>query len=402
MNRYSWSLYALVAVVLTASPTNAQVTVTVGPDQTYTTIGSAIADQVKVPNGSRIEVLPGSYPEAIVLQRPLAVVGTGGSASTTLDGTAIGGIAVTVSNVNGVEVTGFTIDGFAGALNANSAVKAGVINDIVVTGHSTYPISIYPEFVDDVVPGVTLTQEGSFDAVRILPLPSILDSVTWPLLQSGFCYVFASAVWIQDADAPILTIESGNVVKIPSSGFISIGGPNPGSLGALVADGVLFTSIHDDGVQNTGDTSGDGPTGITAANRWANISINRFGFANTVIENCTINHGGKLLGAVTVLGGDPIVRSNVFLDNRLCLFVDDNTIGTFIESNSFEIVTENAEFSSVSISAKSVEEILTNNNTFAFPLSGSYNAIGVNASNLDVSTTWPLPSGMVYACFVSA
>ena len=90
-------------------------TLTVGPEQTYSTIGDAIT---AASMGDTIRVYAGTYNENVVINKKISLIGNG-SANTTINGGGSGDVVNITAN--GVNIIGFTIT------NSSSTGYAGII-----------------------------------------------------------------------------------------------------------------------------------------------------------------------------------------------------------------------------------------------------------------------------------
>ena len=155
---------------------------------------------------------------------------------------------------------------------------------------------------------VVIIQEGTVD-----------QSTTWPwpissIAPDKFTYLVAThhQVNVHGNAAPVLTLQPGTVIKhFGGNTFWSIGESGPGG---LVADGVLFTSAHDDTLG-----SADGVAGTPAAGNWNSI---RFG-ADAVVDSialrgCEFRYAGiatpgsENFGMVNIDGVPVVVEDCVF------------------------------------------------------------------------------------------
>ncbi len=216
---------------------------------------------------------------------------------------------------------------------------------------------------------------------------TITESTTWPTLPAGFCYYLDWAtVNVRGTSGPVLTIASGTIVKNTYSRF-EIGSAS--EAGGLVADNVIFTSIHDD---EGGDTNG-GATAPSAGN-WQRVDFNAMARADScLLTNCEFRYGGNGTGVIHVAGSDPTITGSVFTDNAGCINLTTSPSGAAgITGNTFN---QGAHYP-VHTPLDCLDNLVFAN-TIVPRGDGSLNGIGIKNSTVSESWTLPvLPHGFHY------
>jgi hypothetical protein len=124
-------------------------------------------------------------------------------------------------------------------------------------------------------------------------------------------YVFNSYFTIQAGGT--MEIASGNIVKIPDGGNITVNG----TLKAVAGMGkkIYFTSYRDDNLG--GDSNANGTANVPSASNWTYILFNPSSVdAQCVMKRCSVSFGGgSYYGAVTMENASPTVDSCEFSNN---------------------------------------------------------------------------------------
>ncbi len=128
---------------------------------------------------------------------------------------------------------------------------------------------------------------------------TVSESWTLPVLPHGFHYFLDWAtITVRGPSAPVLTIPSGTIVKMAFSRFEIA---STTEAGGLVADDVIFTSIHDD---VGGDTNG-GAT-LPAPGNWQRLDFNAMALADScLMRDCTFRYGGNGNGMIEANNASP-------------------------------------------------------------------------------------------------
>src|SRR5439155_23426986 len=106
---------------------------------------------------------------------------------------------------------------------------------------------------------------ADFNAIE-LSQETVDQDVTLPAPAAPFCYVVRGEIAVEGAAGPRWTIATGTVMKLGLAGNLVVGA---NAAGRLLADGVVFTSIDDD---TLGDTGGDGAT-AGGPGQWRAINV---------------------------------------------------------------------------------------------------------------------------------
>jgi|GEM_PF-2126419 len=340
-------------------------------------------------------------------------------------------IGLRVNNSNPV-ISDNTIDG---STHYGLWLDIGTINHYVsgntVTNGAHWQAVLDPMAVEMFVSRNTieLNSNGKHNGVYVLE-GEITQSTSWPLLPPGMVYYLLGGTYshgldytvkIEGAGNPELTIETGNVVKLPAPShpyghdreqFLQVGVVLPGRLNA---QGVYFTASTDD--ELGGDSNGDGLS-FGSPGYWSAIYLGGES-GGSVIRDCTIRFGGNSSynaadAAVYVLSSSPTIDACNFSDNRTSIRVvggnptiSENLVdgctsyGMWLDipvvSHSVSGNTiQNCDNFPALVDPMAVENLILNNTIHANP-SGSFNAIRIHEGVVAQSTTWPaLPSGFVY------
>jgi len=146
------------------------------------------------------------------------------------------------------------------------------------------------------VPSATAT----FNAYELIPGTVDVD-VDLPAPALPFCYLTKGIMTIGDASDPALTLASGTVVKLGPLGELQVGGI---ASGRLEAEGVIFTSVADD---TLGDTGGDGPTSGEPG-QWRTIQFLDHD-SGSILRCSTIRHGGGSIAGLVVRKSSPLIQN---------------------------------------------------------------------------------------------
>ena len=179
-----------------------------------------------------------------------------------------------------------------------------------VTGNTVLPQVRYAAFlaggaVKNVVEQNAFTPrpDGRFNAVMINS-SFITQSTTWPVPPNDFVYAMdwgegGDVVVIAGPSAPVLTMLPGTVFKL--LGYADVQAGYNGDPGGIVADSVVFTSLHDD---VGGDTDGS-PAPPQPAN-WERVRLTVDALSDSCIfTRCEFRYGGKIS-----FGVDDVVRAD--------------------------------------------------------------------------------------------
>jgi len=349
-----------------------------------TTIGACLA---LAADGDTVEVLSGTYPESLSINKSVIVRSAAGSASTVVAGPDTTADVVTVSK-NGVRLEGLTLQGGREGLAVGGAIGDLTVSDVTIQETHDYPVRLPPILVPSVVPELDLVPHigGTHDAIVVLG-GSVLQSATWPVPPAEFVYYYVGDLTIAGASSPVLRLQAGTILKTFGSPSIGVGGG--GLPGGLIADQVLFTSVRDD---SGGDT--DGISTAPAPANWEFVHLTADALSDScVLTGCQFRYGGGTVdGAVIVQGINPTIDSCTFLSNRYALDVRSPAPGTKITNNT----VGQQETYPLKTWAGAVPNVVSGN-TFVPRVDGKNNAFVITGSTLLQSATWPVPpAGFVY------
>ena len=143
---------------------------------------------------------------------------------------------------------------------------------------------------------------AAFNAIELTP-ETIDQDVTLPAPAAPFCYVVRGEIAVEGASGPRWTIATGTVMKLGLAGNLVVGA---NAAGRLLADGVVFTSIDDD---TLGDTGGDGAT-AGGPGQWR--AINVYDHDTGSVLRCSIlRYGGSSDAELVIVNSSPLVHNCV-------------------------------------------------------------------------------------------
>ena len=143
---------------------------------------------------------------------------------------------------------------------------------------------------------------AAFNAIELAP-ETIDQDVTLPAPAAPFCYVVRGEIAVEGAAGPRWTIATGTVMKLGLAGNLVVGA---NAAGRLLADGVVFTSIDDD---TLGDTGGDGAT-AGGPGQWR--AINVYDHDTGSVLRCSIlRYGGSSDAELVIVNSSPLVHNCV-------------------------------------------------------------------------------------------
>ena len=396
-----------IVLILTSSPSSGATIIV--PDDAAD-IQSAIDLAVL---GDVVQVRPNTYAENITIDKAIRVESTDGSALTTINGpiTTTGAVTITA---DGADLVGFTLTGGRYAIDVTGGVLNLAISDVILESTGTYHAYAPPSVIEALVNGVTLVPRGDDKNAIYLRGGTLANDSTWPALPADFCYYLNSVlVKVEGAAQPVLTLESGTVIKLANNGEIYVG---VGTFGGMVANNTIFTSYADDSVG--GDTTGDGSASVPNWSQWRRVYIGSNALpASTTFTNCEFRYGGQdsvdmvdlrspatLTGctffnsyqaAMSVVGASPTVTGCTFEANYIGLEMSGVASAATISGNTLNHDGANSEHLIYSV-ADCVEDIMTQN-TLLPRADGKKNRLRIKASTLTTSATWPAPpAGFVY------
>ncbi len=286
-------------------------------------------------------------------------------------------------------VSGCTFSDNYYSLYITSSPTAGAnLTGNTINQGASRPIFTRLEYVDNLVFGNTINPraDGVYNGIHI-QTSTISESWTMPDLPHDFLYYITDAtIYVRGASGPVLTIPSGQIVKLWSTRF-EIGSTT--EAGGLMADGVIFTSIRDD---EGGDT--DGVTSTPGAANWQRIEFKAMARADSSrLTNCELRYGGSGSGVLRVGGSDPTVSGCTFSDNNYSLYITSSpTAGANLTGNT---INQGAVFP-IHTPLQYVENLALGN-TINPRADGVYNGISIAGSTVSESLTLPqLPLGFVY------
>ena len=402
-------LWALMAFGVLFSSNNLQAAVHVASPG-----GDSISQCISVSAvGDTINIEAGLYNESVIINKAVTLVGLAGSSNTTLTGPN-SDLNVMSVLVDGVNISGLTIEGGRYGLAIASPVTQIQLSDCVLSETGSYQLQLPPGLVSEVVADVTLVPHtsGQLDAV-LIHTGSITSSTTWQPLPGDMVYYLNTAtVTVAGASNPVLNIAPGAVIKNWRSSIVV--GLSIGSPGGLMADNVIFTSIHDDSMG--GDTSGD--DGVSSHGSWYGIKFQAGATEESCqLTNCDIRYGGRFNHALWATGGGSFNASNCnFLTNTNSIRIEGDVepvitnctlapngdgITVYEPSTSASItnctITQDSGYP-VNLPLQMVDSFLNlQGNSYVPNGDNTWNAVGITNSTITESLTLSvLPHDFVY------
>ena len=376
-------LFAL-AVLLNASADATTITVDMAGSGDFVVIDDALSAAAV---GDTVLVLPGYYNRSLLVDKALTLRSSAGSVVTTIAGPSSNVESVHVT-ADGVVFEGFTITAGRRGLDVDAGVTDFAVSDITIEETGAIPVRLPVNLIPEIVPQLNLVMHFSnvFDAVGV-HTGTITSSTTWPVLPAGFVYFLDWAtVTIADSSGPVLTIPSGEIIKMTYSRFEV--GSNTQS-GGLVADSVIFTSIADDiGGNTNGSTYAPGP------GDWQRLDFNAMARADScLITNCEFRYGGNGAGVVQVAGSDPTVSGCTFSENTCSLYIESSpTFGANLAGNTLN----QGNWRPIHTPLDCIDNVVFGN-TIVPRVDGMWNGIDIASSTITESWTLPtLPHGFLY------
>ncbi len=292
----------------------------------FPTIGEAVA---AAQDGDTVLVEPGTYDEALIIEKDITIEGTGSAPRQTL-------IAVPSDAPQLLEEVRPLHDAVAGyeapphpAAGLQLLDSAAVLRNLQIVGQDD-GVAVFVHGGSPTFEDVVVRQAGELDTNRVLAGSLFVDGASTPTISNGQLW---HRVQIDDASTVAFTdalLQYGKVVVQGDSRLLLSGGTvfardiQPITIVDGAAATITGTEFHRGGVDVVGG-EGDGTTAVIEDSSFA--SALRYAIRVTEGASATITESvfDGAQTAVAVEGSEVAVRGNEFLDNNTSVSLSDSS-----------------------------------------------------------------------------
>jgi hypothetical protein len=269
---------------------------------------------------------------------------------------------VTIANCNltNSQKYGIALDGGSGSISGTTISTCDwAFYQNTYVGTITFGAG--NNFTGNTHSGVYLAAATNFTGNDTLPNP-------------GVPYYAVNGIQVQAGAT--FTIEKGNIIKFPNSGYLNVYGTLLAVGGSAAIDNIYFTDYRDD--VWGGDLNGDGIATGPAVNWWYGINFYSGSSPASRVDNCKIRYTGyaagvstgQFGGCVNIFNCGPKIKRNDMSSSYFSIRVEGVTTACEIDSNTFGIATSTP----VALSFEAFPSF--QDNTFSSSNNG-YDAIGI-------------------------
>jgi hypothetical protein len=191
------------------------------------------------------------------------------------------------------------------------SVTAGNVSGNLIRDNTSYEVIAPPVAMANIVPNNTVnpSSNGKLNGY-VLRSGTVPLNATLVKPPDGFCYVVETGETpVEGGSDPLLAIMPGAVLKFSSGSRLLVG---PNTTGRLLAKGVVFTSLQDDSL---GDTGGDGIT-AGAPGQWRGIYFGPGARDESALSCCTVRFAGATSSrAIEINGSSPSFAYTAIVTN---------------------------------------------------------------------------------------